>query len=290
MIIVQLKGGFGNQLFQYAAGLSLAMHHNVPVKVDVQQLQAPDEAIGTMRNYELQHLCNPPLVATDDEVQGMLQQNLITRYFQKLLPSYKRKVYNEKQLSYDDHFFSTGSNIYLKGYRQSEKYFHGIREQVTRDFQLQPTLVNGVEDLAHQLREINSVSIHIRQGDYANKAVRDYHGILPPSYYQQAIDTIVASVDKPLFFIFSDSVEWVKNNLKFQHEVEFISGNRSKSHYEDFHLMSQCRHNIIANSTFSWWAAWLNDNPGKQVIAPKKWYNKAELDTMNLIPKGWVRL
>ena len=123
MIIVQLKGGFGNQLFQYAAGLSLSKHHSVPVKVDVDELKQPDEEIGTIRKYELGNIIAAPAIANVNEIAALTKKPLFTNYLQKALPSYRRIIYNEKDSKFDKHFFEAGNNIYLKGYRQSEKIF-----------------------------------------------------------------------------------------------------------------------------------------------------------------------
>lgn len=290
MIIVQLKGGLGNQLFQYAAGLSLAKHHNVDVKVDISELQQPDKEIGTTRVYELNNIIQPPAIASLEETKSITYQNICKKYFEKFIPSYKRTIYNEKQFQFDKSFFNSASNLYLKGYRQSEKYFKSIEKDVRQDFQLQSVLVAEVEGFVKKLQSTNSVSIHIRRGDYKNSAVQDYHGTLTEDYYQNAIDKISSIAQDLTFFIFSDDIEWVKNNLKFEKPVDFVSGTISKTHFHDFYLMSACKHNIIANSSFSWWAAWLNPNPLKQVIAPARWFNNAKLNTTDLIPEGWHTL
>ena len=290
LIIVQLKGGLGNQLFQYAAGLSLAAHRDVPLKVDVSLLKSPDELIGTMRNFELQHLQNPPEVATENEISCLKNQHFFRKYFDKLRPSYQRSVYNEKRFHFDENFFSAGKNIYLKGYRQSEKYFRNIEEKIRDNFQFKKELIEDVIEFGQQLSNQNSVSIHIRRGDYKNSTVLKYHGIITPSYYQEAIDLIISKIENPAFLIFSDDMDWVQNNLNFPKHATFVSGKISHTHYQDFYLMSQCRHNIIANSSFSWWAAWLNDNPKKIVIAPKKWFGNAPNDTKDLIPESWIKI
>jgi hypothetical protein len=290
MIIVQLKGGLGNQLFQYAAGLSLARHHGVPVKVDVNELKQPDELIGTLRNYELQHLLAPPQIANPQEIHSLTKSNVIINYFRKTLPSFRRIIYNEKRFEFDPNFFKAGKNIYLKGYRQSEKYFHSISKEIHATFQLKPTLTGNIADFANAINKKESVSVHIRRGDYNNSAVNDYHGIASESYYQQAIDRLICSLENPSFYVFSDNIDWIKQNLQFAGQVEFVSGSISKTHYEDFYLMSRCKHNIIANSSFSWWAAWLNSNPDKKIIAPLKWFNNAPYNTSDLIPKDWIRL
>ncbi|GEO12126.1 alpha-1,2-fucosyltransferase [Segetibacter aerophilus] len=290
MIIVQLKGGLGNQLFQYAAGLSLATHHGVDVKVDLTELRQPDEEIGTLRAYELNNISRPPAIASYEEIENIQKQNVFKKYLEKVSPSHKRTIYNEKQLLFDNNFFNSGSHIYLKGYRQSEKYFKHIENIVRHDFELKHELVANVKASAEQFSSINSVSIHVRRGDYTNNAVKEYHGSLDKDYYQHSIDKISSITKDPIFFIFSDDINWVKSNLKFTKTVKFVSGTISKNHYEDFYLMSRCKHNIIANSSFSWWASWLNPNPNKMVIAPKRWFNNTRLNTRDLIPEGWHKL
>ncbi|HSU50429.1 MAG TPA: alpha-1,2-fucosyltransferase, partial [Segetibacter sp.] len=126
--------------------------------------------------------------------------------------------------------------------------------------------------------------------DYSKKVVQDYHGTLNEEYYQKAINKLTSLSPNPTFYIFSDDVEWVKDKLLLKRPAEFITGEVTKNHYEDFYLMSQCKHNIIANSSFSWWAAWLNPNPDKIVIAPKKWFNNAPYNTNDLIPQSWIKL
>lgn len=289
MIIVQLKGGFGNQLFQYAAGLSLASVHNTPLKVDVSELNQPDKQIGTFRAFELQQIILEPLIADENEIRQMQPLGL-HKFIDKLRPPYKRSVYKEQDFSFDLNFFKAGDNIYLKGYRQSEKYFKNIEEKIRYGFQLKPALIRSLEEKGRQLSSISSVSIHIRRGDYANPIVKEYHGILEASYYQNAIAVLELKVPDCRFFVFSDDSEWVNKNLRFSSPFEMISGIQTTSAIEDFYLISQCKHQVIANSTFSWWAAWLNPNPGKIVIAPKKWFNNAPYDTRDLIPESWIKL
>lgn len=290
MIIVQLKGGLGNQMFQYAAGLSLATHHGVQVKVDVNQLRKPDEEIGTFRAFDLQHITEPPIIATRAEIDQILHQHPVKIFFQKLLPPHRRNVYRESSLRFDPAFRKAGSRLYLKGYRQSEQYFKRIESVVRQQFQMKPERISHLTHFASELIQQPSVAVHIRRGDYTNKKVEAYHGTPGQDYYRAAIPRIEQQISNPKYFIFSDDIEWVRNNLQFNGEVSYVTGSITENQCEDFYLMSQCRHNIIANSTFSWWAAWLNDNPQKIVIAPKKWYNKPGLDTSDLIPAGWIRI
>lgn len=290
MIIVQLKGGLGNQLFQYAAALSLAAYHGTVVKVDIAELNRKDAEIGTIRGFDLQQIRLAPEVASETEIRERMPQTLPARLTDKLKPPHRRQVYKEADYHYDTHFFEAGSNIYLKGYRQSERYFKPI-EMIIRDgFSLKPESVERVSAVAAGLRSSNSVSIHIRRGDYSNKQVADFHGVLGEDYYQQAIRYFESKLPGCRFYVFSDAPEWVAEQLSFEAPVEIISGEKTRTHFEDFHLISCCRHNVIANSTFSWWAAWLNEHSDKIVVAPKRWFNQAGHDTRDLIPQGWIRM
>jgi hypothetical protein len=290
MIIVQLKGGLGNQMFQYAAGLSLAAHHRTKVKVDISLLNQSDAEIGTVRYFDLQQLILSPEVATKEEISDVIYRNSFAGLLDKLQLPFKRRIYKEADYIFDTNYFKAQHNVYLKGYRQSEKYFAPIADKIRNGFQFKSEVVEDVQAKASELRAINSVSIHIRRGDYSNTIVRDYHGILEKDYYQKAIDHVQTTVPNCSFYIFSDDAEWVNSNLVFTTPFEIISGRSTKTHFEDFYLISQCKHQIIANSTFSWWAAWLNPNRAKIVIAPKKWFNKAPYDTTDLIPENWIKM
>lgn len=289
MIIVQLKGGLGNQLFQYAAGLSLSSFHRTSLKVDISEVNQSDKQIGTFRRFDLQQLLLEPSIASKEEIEAIKAKG-INKFLEKLKPPYKRKSYREIDFYFDDNFFKAGDNTYLSGYRQSEKYFEIIADKIILDFQIKPSLIKEVSETANQLRLENSIAIHIRRGDFSNPIVNDYHGILEATYYQHAITKMNAQINDPRFYVFSDDPSWVEQNLSFTSPVEMISSKYTTSSIEDFYLISQCRHQIIANSTFSWWAAWLNPNPDKIVIAPKKWFNNAPYDTKDLIPESWITL
>lgn len=290
MIIVQLKGGFGNQLFQYAAALGLAAHHRTGVKVDITALNKRDDEIMTYRSFDLQALKADPAAATENEINKVKQQAFPFNLIDKLRPPHRRKIYKESSFYFDPHFFNAGDDIYLKGYRQSEKYFANIREEIIAGFQLKTEFIEPVKEKAALLASEKSIALHIRRGDYTNTVVRDYHGILDPGYYQQAIEFLETQMGDCRFYVFTDDQSWVEQSLVFSRPAEMVSGKISHSHFEDFYLMSQCKHQVIANSTFSWWAAWLNPNPDKLVIAPKKWFNNAPYDTRDLIPESWIKI
>lgn len=290
MIVVKLSGGFGNQLFQYAAGLSLSKHNNVDLKVDISTLNAPDTVTGTIRKADILYLINPPTIASEAEIIRYKSQSHHKKLAEKLLPFYKRQVYKEASNKFDKMFFSAGANKYLLGNRQSEKYFKPYENHIKNNIILSGEIVFPLIKFSETLKEQNSVSIHIRRGDYLTPVAMEWLGLLPISYYKNSINTILAKIPNAVFYIFSDDIDWVKNNLIIENEHHFVSNNISKTAMEDFFLMSCCRHNIIANSTFSWWAAWLNDYEEKTIIAPKRWYNMDKLNNSDLIPANWIKL
>ena len=140
------------------------------------------------------------------------------------------------------------------------------------------------------ISQTNSVSLHIRRGDYvSNQKTNQTHGTCDLDYYQRCITEIEKEVENPYFFVFSDEIEWVKENLKINHPAEYVDQNTGDKSYEDMRLMSQCKHNVIANSSFSWWGAWLNSYPDKIVFAPKRWFASDKHNTKDLIPEGWKK-
>ena len=137
-----------------------------------------------------------------------------------------------------------------------------------------------------QIKESNAVSLHVRRGDYL---LHDVHNTDKLEYYTKAMTYLESKVDNPTYFMFSDDIEWVKQNFRSQHKMIFVDFNDAKTNYEDIKLMSNCKHNIIANSSFSWWSAWLNTNPNKIVTAPQVWFNGDMYDYTDLVPKSWIR-
>jgi hypothetical protein len=179
---------------------------------------------------------------------------------------------------------------YLVGYWQSEKYFVKHKEVIRQELTFKNELSPENLATASSLLKTASVSLHVRRGDYvSSQATNDVHGVCTLDYYRNAISHMARSVESPRFFIFSDDINWVKANLQLDFPCEYIANNVGANSYVDMRLMSMCKHNIIANSSFSWWGAWLNSNPNKIVIAPKKWFAKA-LSTEDLIPAKWVVL
>ena len=254
-MIARLTGGMANQLFMWAFGRSLSLRKNEPVQY---------------------HWCRSTWNYALDKFN--IKVDLIK-------PSTASYVYTEPCFNFDPKALEQSSGTYYVGYWQTEKYFYKpdeLRKEITLR-EIKPT----VQELARRLREESFTFIHVRRGDYLNPGTAAYHGNLGHAsllegYYKTAIEYMNEKVRYFNPVIFSDDPEWCKQNLPFP----VIAGFEP---WEDLYLMSQCRHGIGANSTFSWWGAWLGDYSGRVNIFPKKWFN-ADVDTRDIIPKRWVRL
>jgi hypothetical protein len=284
MIIVRLQGGLGNQLFQYTAGRALSIHLNTPFKLDNITSKKNNQ-----RTYALSWFNINPQMATKKEIKKIICFPKLYRYKPKLFAKYKPSIYVEPHFHFSNNFFNLKNPVYLDGYWQSEKYFSLYETIVREDLTIQKKYIEHLNVKINEMKNCNSVAIHIRRGDYTNSKILYYHGLLQPSYYTKAIDYIANQTQSIKLYFFSDDINWVKENIQISHPHEFVTS-YTKSAIEDFYLMSQCKHNITANSSFSWWAAWLNPNPSKIVIAPKKWFNKSPHNTTDLIPNEWIKL
>ena len=292
MVIVQLVGGLGNQFFQYATGRAVAHRNRTPLKLDI---SAFDQ--DPLRSYRLHHFNIVESIATPDEVAHLTKRGsgiwkrISRRVERYLLPPYRRSVFAQRFDHFDPDILRLRGNVYLIGYWQSEKYFKDIAHIIRQDFTFRHTPDTENQKLARIIANTNSVSLHIRRGDYvSNPITYQYHGVCSLDYYRAAVARLTQTVKRPHFFVFSDDMEWAQQNLKPDYPVTYVTHNGVERDYEDLRLMSQCKHHIIANSAFSWWGAWLCTRPGKLVIAPRKWFNKADCDTSDLIPASWSRV
>ncbi len=293
MIIAQITGGLGNQMFQYATAKALSLKTGATLKLDLQSFKReilPE--LELERNFELTAFKNFQYQeATKEEINHYTSKSFPINKLQKLLPPHKRKIYNERDYTFDQNFFRANSSIYIKGHRQSEQYFKPYEKDIKNIYRLKEELIDRVKTFGEELSSIESLSIHIRRGDYLRlPIILDWHGVLSKEYYATSIDKIVSKNPSTQIFYFADDVEWVKKELVGAYPGTIVSGNIAKTSYEDFYLMQSCRHQIVANSSFSWWAAWLNSNNSKTVIAPLKWFNNAPYNTKDLVPVSWLRV
>ncbi len=295
MIITRLSGGLGNQMFQYAVGRRIAHANNDILKLDISAFNLKQRNI-TPRIFELNNLNINAEIATDQEI----------KYFKK----YKRKngrrwfLYNKifantkiyaraKHYHFDPDILTLKPPVYLDGNWVTEKYFKDIEDIIRKEFAVKNPLAGRDKEIADIIANTHSVGIHIRRADYvANPETANHHGVCETEYYKKAIDFVTQKINNPHFFIFSDDHAWAKQNIHPDFPTTYVDHNKGDKGYEDMRLMSLCQHQIIANSTFSWWGAWLNANPDKIVVAPQKWFNKVKpsVDTKDVIPGSWIKM
>jgi len=293
MIIVRLIGGLGNQLSQYAAARRLSVLHQTTLKLDI----IPFESYK-LQNYSLQSFHVQEVFATPEEIAeitGASRKGLariIFRLSQKLKPYYGRVVFSEPKVSpFDPNFLKTPGNLYLDGYWQDEKYFVDIRDVILREFTVKYEQDRQSREIADKIANTQSVSIHVRRGDYiSNPETKRAHGVCGLDYYRQCVSLIAERIANPHFFVFSDDPGWVTDTLRLDYPTTFVTHNDADRCYEDLRLMSMCKHNITANSSFSWWGAWLNQNRGKIVIAPERWFAAPERRQDSPAPDGWIKV
>ena len=292
MIISQVLGGLGNQMFQFAAGRALAAFFGTGHKLDVSAYAHTEIHQG----FELDRVFHATIeTSTSLEMRNLLgwQANSGLRRllgrpaFRKLRRS---ALIVEPHFHYQDLRVVATNNVYLSGYWQSEKYFSMAEADIRQQFRFKPLPSTENQEWLDAIARTNSVSIHIRRGDFvSSKKNLAYHGVCSRDYYAAAILAIAAKVSNPTFFVFSDDLEWVKSSMHLSDDCRYVVHNSGIESFNDMRLMSKCKHNIIANSSFSWWGAWLNDNPQKIVVAPKKWFAH-DASTQDLIPAGWLTM
>ena len=309
MVITRLVGGLGNQMFQYAAGRCLANKHNTDLKLDISAIKQYRH-----RNYSLHHLRIQENLATPKEVfyytgrpQTIIQKlwcrftELWKRFCDKttFLPALslsrfspsRPRVYSEPHFHFDPNFFRLPEDVYLDGYWQAEKYFEDIEDVIRQEFEVKVPLSGEDLEIALKIKGTESVSVHVRRGDYVtNQQTNMVHGCCELEYYLKCIKYAAQVTKEPHFFVFSDDPTWVTENIRIDYPLTYVDHNNTSNAHEDLRLMSFCKHNIISNSTLGWWAAWLNINRNKRIFAPKRWFRKSEVNIGDLLPIDWNAL
>jgi virulence-associated protein VapD len=293
MIIIRLQGGLGNQMFQYAFGLSLSKKLNTSLYFDVSFFKQSDNGL-TPRRYELDLFKSSVNIAGDKLINKFLRPNFIQKAIKKTGIN-KSTIYRESSLRFTNEVFEVKPPAYFVGFWQSEKYFNAVEDLIRNSFTPKPVLNQQSQKIADILtQQPNAVSIHVRRGDYVNsKATNELHGVCSVNYYQNAIALIKEQIKDARFYLFSDDSEWVDEHLlPVIDNATLVQHNHDTDSWQDMALMSKCKHHIIANSSFSWWGAWLNPSKEKIVIAPATWFSTETdyLDTQDLFPKSWIRI
>lgn len=283
MIVVKLTGGLGNQMFQYAFGRYLATKHHTSLKLDTSYF---DEF--KLRNYELDVFAFQKELILKKDIEKHFNPTTLFGKIRRKIGNYK--IISENKFEYDPSIIENSTaNCHVIGYWQSEKYFTEVAHEIRQAFTFQAPDNELNEELIREIKNSNAVSIHVRRGDFVtDPKTNQVHGCCSIEYFERAISYVEKKLDYPVFYIFSDDINWVRNNLSILSPHFFIDHN--KRDYDDMRLMSVCSHNIISNSSFSWWAAWLNPNKNKIVVAPQKWFNDSQKDTRDLIPESWVKI
>ena len=284
MITTKLRGGLGNQLFQYAIGQSLTRNNQADLRLDISNLESQGE-----RKYALDDFRIQPRAASEKELALFLSRT--NKAINKIWPWPKYKIIKEKTFSFAPEIFKLSGNVYLSGYWQSWKYFSGVEKILKKELVLKEKFNTYFQKVEKKINNENSISLHVRRGDYLTAKISNVFPVLPASYYSEAINTIQKKEKAFSIFVFSDDIDWARSNLKFDSPLFFIEGkNNGLRDSDELILMSWCKHNIIANSSFGWWAAWLNSNPEKTVIAPKNWFQDKTINLNDLLPTTWTKI
>ncbi len=295
MIIANIVGGLGNQMFQYACARALASELGLPLKVTQDMFGVYSSHYGP----ELERVFSLSLdVAQPSELVELIG-------VLRVLPRVRRVFANKVLAPLRGRNFIVEPNFrywsglrdrvqargYLQGYWQSERYFIKHAITIRNDFKFKHPLTGKNAELARDILNTVAVSVHIRRGDYVNNAkARSFHGVCQLEYYLNAIEILRTRDPRARFFAFSDDPKWVADVLLHRYpDLILVENNKCESSYNDMRLMSLCQHHIIANSSFSWWGAWLNPSPEKVVTAPRQWFLNGYDDT-DLVPSSWIRI
>ena len=290
MIVTELYGGLGNQLFQYAMGRALAARRQTSLALDISKMES-----YKLRTYRLERfaITAQPLSEHERQTLGIRERpvGVLGKLTMKAVGMPYMPLIQERTFSFDPCAVAAPDHCYLRGYWQTPKYFSDFEEGLRVELQLRHAPMGADADVAAKMAKTIPVAVHVRRGDYvSNPHTQRYHGVCGLDYYFAAEKLLRERVGKFQLFIFSDDPSWVQANLRFSSEAHYVSHNRPERDYEDLRLMTMCHHHVIANSTFSWWAAWLCAYPDKVVIAPKQWFREAPLRTDDLIPQNWTRI
>jgi len=286
MIIVKIIGGLGNQMFQYAYAKSLEQK-GYEVKIDISAFKTYKLHDG----YQLNKY-NIDLKKSTEEEKNKYYSNTIFSKILRKIGVESSKAIKEKSLLYDETFLNIEDDNYIEGYFQSEQYFKNIRDILIEQFTIKQEVSNYTKEINNKIAlSKNSCSIHIRRGDFVNTTNINIHGSCNLEYYKKAIKYLENKMENISYFIFSDDIAWCKKNIETKNAI-FIDNEEKRIPHEDIYLMSLCSHNIIANSSFSWWGAWLNQNENKMVIAPKQWFvdKKMQQQSKDIVCEDWIRI
>ena len=285
MVLVEMTGGLGNQMFQYALYRKL-LELNKDVYLDTSFFRSGQK----LREFELERFALELRVMPDREIDRLRGYSYQSSFFKKLrfkLCSAKLSVYQDKIEYFQPAIFEM-DDVYLQGYWQNEKYFADIRDTIKQELFFEPEMSIQKKKCLERMQNENSVSVHIRRGDYLDPQNQKVYGnICTADYYKDAVTYIREQISNPVFIVFSDDMDYAKTLINGD-DVCYIDKDEKEDVYTDMYLMTQCRHHIIANSTFSWWGAWLTENEETITVCPERWF--ANHDQADVACDRWIRI
>ncbi len=291
MIGTRLEGGLGNQLFQYAAGRALSLRHGTDLILDLSALRTNVTGV-TSRRFELSSFkLNESVIKSVEPLIPSWVRHFPT--FSRVISPWH--IYLEKHLGFNLHFSALSDNTFLFGYWQSFHYLSTVADHLINDLTPVVSLSSASNAIAQQIDSSLSVAIHVRRGDYVSlESAANFHGALSSAYYMNAMQEVSHAVHCARYFVFSDDPDWCRANLFLDENAVFVTHNVGEDSWQDLILMSRCQHHIIANSSFSWWAAWIADkrcatNVSRLVVAPARWFaGKPDLSLSDRFPPHWL--
>lgn len=289
MVISVLAGGLGNQLFQYAFGFSVAHQLNTVLRLERHLLENQPLARlrqYTPRIYELDTFTIEEVSATGYDTLSCLSKSLFA--------SQKAVILRESSVNSLSRLSPPITDAVCIGYWQSESYFENVSDQLRQQLVFQKPISDATRAIADAIKTAGTMSVflHVRRGDYiVNSKANQHHGVCDEQYYQRAVNYLRERVANPHFFVFSDDQGWAQQTLKeMLYPATFIEHNQGADNWQDMYLMSLCTHAIIANSSFSWWGAWLNPVRQRVIVAPRRWFMSTNLSLPPVTPANWKSL
>jgi hypothetical protein len=293
MIAAKLKGGLGSQMFQYAAARALSLEKNTWVYLDPSFLYEDAKGRWTQREYELD--CFNIVYKFERSGRINLLRSLnhkvrMRRISESALWPFPYRNFTEQAGGFNTTFFGNPVNTYLEGYFQSEKYFVKYRDNLRKEFTFHEAPSERNAALLNEIKNGTTLSIHVRRGDYVTlSSASVFHGCMNETYYSDSISRMLEMIPEiNLCCVFSDDIEWARQHITSAVKTLFVDWNKKGS--EDLRLMMNCTHHIIANSSFSWWGAWLSEKEHSKIIAPAKWFADANASDMDIVPERWIRI
>ncbi len=286
MIVVKLQGGLGNQMFQYAMGLAMSKLHESAFELDLDFLK--DRSFKsdnfTFREYDLDVFSLQVKIAERGEELKYTSPSL----WNKITSGFKTKhIYKEPFFQYDAKALLQQPDIYLDGYWQSPNYFKSVEQQLRSDFKFRYPIEKESQALCDKINATDSICVNIRRDDFLTNS---YHGVCGMNYFNPAVEHLKQQLNNPHLFVFTDDHQWCIDHFKSDIPMNIVGVEHNGIKYSNkLQLMTNCKHFIIPNSTFAWWAVWLSNKKDSLVIAPKKWFADPSIDTTDLIPKHWLR-